>query len=127
MDRADRGTGKQERASTQAMPLRGSVILPFPHRRTTLLNEKPARRALRIPIGASRLLVVLSAAALGAAACSKTPDSPGGPGRAAPKTAVTVPATRPAPAESAGAIRIPASPADNSSGVLQRRPARIWI
>lgn len=91
-----------------------------------MLNEKPARGALRIPIGASRLLVVLSAAALGAAACSKTPDSPGGPGRAAPKTAVTVPAARPAPAESAGAIRIPASPAD-SSGVLQRRPTRIWI
>jgi hypothetical protein len=90
-----------------------------------LLDETPARRALRIAVRAARLLV-LSAAALGAAACGKTPDSPGGPGRAAPKTAVAVPAVRPAPAESAGPTRIPVSPADNS-GALQRRPARIWI
>lgn len=66
---------------------------------------------------------------LGATACSKTPDSPGGPGRAAPKAAVTLPAPQgSAPAEAAGAIRIPASPADNpGAAMLPSKPSRIWI
>jgi len=90
-----------------------------------LFIETPAaRRALRIAH-----LFLASAAVLGATACSKTPDGPGGPGRAAPKAAVALPAPQEsAPAEAAGAIRIPASPADNpGAAVVPRKPSRIWI
>jgi hypothetical protein len=59
--------------------------------------------------------------ALNAAACSKAPERPG-PGPATPKAAIAAPA----PAEAAGAMRIPASPADGSPAVA-RKPARIWI
>ena len=67
-------------------------------------------------------LALCLALALGAAACSKTPDAPGVPTRPAPKTAHATPA----PPEPVGAIRIPATPAEGS-GTLPGRPARIWI
>lgn len=81
------------------------------------------RRALRI---AKRL--ALCAALLGAGACSKAPDNPRGPGRPAPKTGMMAPAPQAGPADVAGVIRIPVSPADSSgTAALVRRPARIWI
>jgi hypothetical protein len=88
-----------------------------------LLNEiRAPRRALRI---ATRLMLS-TGLLVGAAACSKTPDGPGSPGRPAPKTAVTLP--QPSTDAPTGAIRIPASPADSSAApALPRKPTRIWI
>jgi len=73
---------------------------------------------------AARSLLVCAALALGAAACDRAPDSPGGPGRAAPKTAATAPeAAAPDPV---GVVRIPASPSDVSPE-SSRQPTRIWM
>jgi len=90
-------------------------------RENSLFTDTAARRrALRI---ANRLALVGIALSL-VAACSKTPDSPGVPGRPAPKAAVTLPG----PADRAGIIRIPVSPADDSGAPLvPHKPSRVWI
>jgi len=122
IDRADHALGELERNRF------GRERDRVPAQENILLIETPApRRALR---NARRIasLLLASAALLGAAACSKTPDGPGGPGRAAPKAALALPVPQASAPEVAGAMRIPASPADNSgAAVLPRKPSRIWI
>jgi len=73
---------------------------------------------------------LLCAALLVTGACTKTPDNPAGPQRAAPKAAVTLPLQPGAlpPSEPAsGLARIPAFPADTGAPALPRKPARIWM
>jgi hypothetical protein len=73
----------------------------------------------------SRLLLSASLI-LAAGACSKTPDNPGAPQRAAPKAAVTLPMPQSPASSDAGVVRIPGFPAD-SVPAPPRKPARIWI
>ena len=88
-----------------------------------LTETSVPRRALRYAH-----LLLAPALLCAAAACSKTPDSPGGPGRAAPKATVVLPAPQVLAPETGGVMRIPASPADNAgAATAPRRPSRIWV
>lgn len=82
-------------------------------------DTTPEKADLPQPIAHAALLA--GALALALAACGKTPDSPVGPGRAAPKTSVPM-----APADPVGIMPIPASPAEEQPALLHR-PVRIWV
>ena len=86
--------------------------------RRTRADTTPEKADLPQPIAHAALLA--GALALALAACGKTPDSPVGPGRAAPKTRLT------APADPVGIMPIPASPAEGQPALLHR-PVRIWV
>jgi len=88
--------------------------------RRTRADTTPEKADLPQPIAHAALLA--GALVLALAACSKTPDSPGGPGRATPKTKLSAPA----PADPVGIMPIPASPAEGQPALLHR-PVRIWI
>jgi hypothetical protein len=79
-----------------------------------------ASGVLRLASRFAHPLVLSTALALGAVACSKMPDAPGRPAPATPKAALAAPL----PPGPTGVMRIPVAP-DGPAPV--QRPVRIWI
>jgi hypothetical protein len=92
----------------------------------------PSSAALRLAASASLKLLVSGALLVAVTACNKGPQDPSDPVKPAPKTSATSPLSeRPmASAEAVSpAMPLPAVPTDNhqKSGLLPKKPARIWM